>query len=193
MSSTRTGAPTRNRIAIAGWNSQASVWDAHSGRLIRRFIVPHAKHDHDPFDYSLTDPPAARLTPDGSSLLAPVADGRIIVWDVHSGKVERVIHISQQPVSLDLSPDGSEIAIAGSNHEIPIIELGTGNTIHILSGHDDSIATVEFSPDGQELVSASLDRTARVWDLGDGHPGWSLAGTRTRFTTQPSARTRVGW
>jgi hypothetical protein len=47
----------------------------------------------------------------------------------------------------------------------------TANTvelIRVLTGHTNSVISLDFSPDGQTLASGSYDKTAKLWRVGDG-------------------------
>lgn len=64
-----------------------------------------------------------------------------------------------------VSPDGTEVASAGSDGTIRIWELNTGRPVgEPFTGHDGAVWSVAFSPDGKMLVSAGNDHTVRRWD-----------------------------
>ena len=44
----------------------------------------------------------------------------------------------------------------------------TGERLHILTGHTDSINSVAFSPDGKTVVTGSRDKTACLWNATTG-------------------------
>ncbi|MEM6691439.1 MAG: c-type cytochrome domain-containing protein, partial [Planctomycetota bacterium] len=73
--------------------------------------------------------------------------------------------------ALDISPDGSRIAIAGY-HEVLILEAETGDVIHRLIGRSPRIAAVAFSSDGSRLaVSGGTSGEVgevQVWDIKSG-------------------------
>ncbi|TVQ86964.1 MAG: hypothetical protein EA400_11935 [Chromatiaceae bacterium] len=84
---------------------------------------------------------------------------------------------------LDLSPDGRTLAVAGSDGQAMLIELGAerarcrpGARLH---GHSALIYSIAFAPDGRALLTASMDKTARLWER-DGRPRAVLSGHQDR-------------
>jgi tetratricopeptide (TPR) repeat protein len=61
------------------------------------------------------------------------------------------------------SPDGRNIATAGSDHSARIWDAATGEPITPPLRHGSLVVYAAFSPSGRELVTASDDNTARVW------------------------------
>ncbi|MGH3545517.1 MAG: WD40 repeat domain-containing protein, partial [Mycobacteriales bacterium] len=65
------------------------------------------------------------------------------------------------------SPGGALLAVSrGPN--IEIVELASGNTLRVLSGHTGGVRGVAFSPDGTLLATASDDTTTRLWNPATG-------------------------
>lgn len=67
-----------------------------------------------------------------------------------------------------ISPDGTLVATAGTNHSIRLAALSNGSAVRHLLGHTDGIASIAFSPDGVSLASTADDRTLRLWDVSSG-------------------------
>ncbi len=69
--------------------------------------------------------------------------------------------------SLDISPDGKRIAVAGF-HEVVVIDADSGKTLSRLIGMSSRINTVRFSPDGKRIAVAGGTPAVRgelqVWD-----------------------------
>ena len=76
-------------------------------------------------------------------------------------------HIESPVITaISVSPNGDQIAAAGDDHVIRIVDLRTGKTQAALDGHLDWVQSVEFSPNGLQLASCGNDGTLRVWSLG---------------------------
>lgn len=61
------------------------------------------------------------------------------------------------------SPDGMQIASAGTDKKVRVWDAETGALIQVLERHNHDVKSVSFSKDGNKLVSGSLDMTAQVW------------------------------
>jgi WD40 repeat protein len=67
--------------------------------------------------------------------------------------------------ALDLSPDGSLLALGGEDWGIRILSTSSGKTLGVLRGHEKPIWGVAFSFDGRLLASVDRFGTAKIWDV----------------------------
>jgi WD40 repeat protein/DNA-binding XRE family transcriptional regulator len=66
------------------------------------------------------------------------------------------------------SPDGSQVAAAGTEHAIRIWLTASGRLLHALTGHAGIVWTLCHSPDGKLLASGGADSSVRLWDTQSG-------------------------
>ena len=74
----------------------------------------------------------------------------------HSGWVKSVVA---------MSPDGQTIVSGSGDNTIKVWNLDTGELLHTLEGHSDSVNSVAISPNGRTIVSGSEDETVKVWQV----------------------------
>ena len=159
-----TFSPDGTRLASAGEDNMARLWDPATGALLAT-CRGHASKVL-----------GAAFRPDGSRLVTTSADGTVRQWDVatgrqvgeppydrHSGEVATAVY----------SPDGQWIASAGTDRTIRVWRSAGGEDVAVLLGHTGSVTEVAFAPVGHRLASLSADRgrgwagddTVRVWDV----------------------------
>lgn len=141
-------------VASGGRDSSIRLWHTETGRLIRVF---------DGHTGSVRD---VAFTPDDTRLVS-AGDKRVIVWNVHTGEVERTLSGEHDVHASTVSPDGKQVATGGSN-AVHLYDLETGEKLWTATGHENSISDLGFSPDGKSLASASADGTVRIWSARSG-------------------------
>ena len=70
--------------------------------------------------------------------------------------------------SVAFSPDGQQILGGGSDDSATLWDKKTGNVLHVLTGHGDSVESAGFSHDGRIAITGSMDGTAAIWDTASG-------------------------
>jgi WD40 repeat protein len=127
----------------------ARLWDATSGREIRRF-------------QGQTDSVlAVAFSPDGRQVLTESADKTARLWEVATGKERRSFKGGSL---LAFSPYGKRILTGNLVGPMRLCEMITGKEIRTFDGG----CPAAFSPDGQNLVTASAGGLARLWDVNSG-------------------------
>jgi len=135
------------------------IYSASTGTLLRRLPGTRLMQ-------------AVELSADGSRLATADWDaGRgagkatVQIWNVRSWRRVRTITPLEgvQLSAVAFSPDGSELAIGGTDGTAGVWSVETGEQTLAFLGHTSAISAIAFRPGGDEVATASSDGTARVW------------------------------
>lgn len=106
------------------------------------------------------------IAPDGKTLCAGYADGRIFVWDLqkeNSPPIDSLDDHSGAVRQLAFSPDG-RFFLSGSEDKTAIVwETTSRQLIYRLRGHDQAVHSVAFTGDTHDLRTASTDGAVLRW------------------------------
>jgi WD40 repeat protein len=146
--------PDGNEIAVAGLN-EVTVWNSTNGLLSRRIAnLPERI-------LSLAWRTNGLAVAGGS----PGRAGEAVVVDPSSGRLQMsLLSASDSVPVVRFSPDGTRIAVGGTDGVIAIFDSLTGARLKVLPAHADWVMALDWSADAGRIVSASRDRTARVAD-----------------------------
>jgi WD40 repeat protein len=136
------------------------------------------------------------FTPDSRQLVSASIDKTIRVWDLETGKTERIIRGESGSEShgaihaMALSPDGKWVAVGGSLRgpqseygAIRLFDFASGRLAAVLPGHVDTVLSLAFSPDSRHLISGSggVDSGVTIWDVATRQPLRRLRDLRTSY------------
>jgi len=110
---------------------------------------------------------------DGKLLIAgggtPAQFGEVQIWDAKNGKLLRSARVTGDTVfGASLSPDGSKIAVGGTDNSVHMIETASGKELYKISNHENWVLATVFGIDSKRFVSASGDRAAKLIDAASG-------------------------
>lgn len=119
--------PDGARLACGGWPGRILLWDMdpargeNRGGILRPVVTLDAHED---------GVAAIAFTPDGRHLISTGGDRKVLLWDVHSGKmVRQITTLSESPAKrMALSPDGTVLAV-GRYLDGLILSARTGQTL----------------------------------------------------------------
>ena len=117
---------------------------------------------------------AIAFSPDGQTLAVGtrtnrIDGGKLQLWNFRRGVHETDLLGYEHPIgnpyiaTLMYSPDGKTLA-SGSNEDIRLYDIETGEERQILKGHTDVVQSIDYSPDGSLLASGGRDGTILIWD-----------------------------
>lgn len=128
-----------------------------------------------------------KFTRDGAMLLAGGGrggqSGRVVVWDVKSGK--RLFEIGKEYDSVlaaDISPDRSLVALGGPSKVLKVYSTSDGELVYDSKKHTEWVTAIEFSPDGVLLASGDRNGGLIVWEAPTGREFYDLRGHQTAIT-----------
>ena len=110
------------------------------------------------------------ISSDGLTVIGGGDDGLVRRWKFSPTAepwMDELIGHRGAVVALAFSPDESQIATAGADHEIRVWRLATKTSV--LCGGHAMVAPILSFDDENTVVSAGLDRTTRVCDLRSGY------------------------
>jgi WD40 repeat protein len=159
--------PDGKRLASAGPDGTAKVWDAKTGKEVLTFIGLKKGGIF-----------GVCFSPDGKRL-ALAGFGTMKVWDVKTRKEVLLLRGQNNGVaSVCFSRDGKRLASA-SNQTVKVWDAETGEEVLALKGPRDTVLSVCFSPDGKRLASAGFNQAVSVWDTDTGQEVFALKAHKT--------------
>ena len=137
------------------YNGVARLWDATSGKQVRRFE-------------SKLRISSVALSSDGHYVLAE-GGGGLQLWDATTGvgvfRADYPLYVTAAAIS----PDGLLVLAASDPfNAVHLWNIATSEEVLRLEAHSLTITSVACSPDDRYILTGSLDRTARLWDRKSG-------------------------
>ncbi len=166
--------PDGKLVATGSWDHSAKIWDAATGRAIRKLDSGHAGYIN-----------SVEFSPDGRYLLTASDDGTARLWDVETGRPSGAVlrgHTARI-LAATFSPDGKRILTVSGDKTARIWDRDSGETLKPLEGHQWAVLSGRFSPDGTQVITGSQDKTAKIWNCESGEVLHTLAGHTAAITS----------
>ncbi len=153
------------RLASAGQDGTARVWDATTGQE----TLTLGGNTNPIFGIA--------FSPDGNRLAASFGNspqnrnkpGQVKVWDTATGRETLTLKGHTNGVNgVAFSPDGKRLASASRDQTVKVWDTTSGQDVLTLRGHTLDVLSVAFSLDGKRLASSSYDGTVKLWDARTG-------------------------
>jgi WD40 repeat protein len=164
-------------VAVRGGGKQLAVGTADGGLTVLAFTGTELKPVGQTTAH-VSGTAAVAYSPAGAELATVGGDGLAKVWpllpDGGPGQPPRVFETGVKPAhpgatvalsAVAFSPDGRQLAAAGSDGVVHVWAASTGVEARALRGHTDWVTAVQFGPAADGILSAGVDRAARVFEL----------------------------
>jgi len=69
---------------------------------------------------------------------------------------------------VDFNPDGTQVCLGTSEHEVLVLDVQTSDVVNEFKGHSEPVITVAWDPKGEFVASASFDGSVKVWNVQSG-------------------------
>lgn len=177
--------PQGDRLAVGNSDGAVQIWkrsvwqqpstwnDPTTPGQFRRGRLPDAAY-------------TVSWSPDGDKLAATRYDGYVRVWDSNSGKLLKMLTISNQPNAVSWSPDGQLLASASDDGTVQLWDTGSYKNIRTLDGESQGgwAFAIPWSSDSRLIACSRDGNIVLVWDVQAGKILKVLDGqTRSIWTT----------
>jgi Tol biopolymer transport system component len=120
--------PNGKTVATGSWDWSVRLWDAHTGKLLRKLPT------------NAGGGMSVQFSPDGKVLAAvacnlPNGAGTILLWDPDTGKLIRRIHFSRAMACVGFSPDGKTLVTGCWDGTVRLWEVQTGDQRLAFTGY----------------------------------------------------------
>jgi len=156
------------QFAAAGRGNRIDVYHVPSGQLVARLTDPKlagAAGFTNAAHRDLVN--ALAFSPDGTTL-ASAGYREVKLWTRPRDVRKASFAASNAVQTLALSHNRKWLATVTTNNDIALWDAVSGQPGRLLSGHSNTVTSLNFSADGARLASASKDKTVRAWNVANG-------------------------
>ena len=171
--------PDGRTLASAHGDRSVRLWDVDTRELKRTLggSLTHGSLERRGHKHAAH---SVAFSPDGNILASGGRGGRVLLWDVNTGRLKQFMRRHAGAVwGIAFSPDGDTLAAATEGGYVYIYDVGNLKRVqrkHRLRAHPVRAWSVAFSPDGQFIASGGGDAFVRVWDHETGRIKKTLRG-----------------
>jgi WD40 repeat protein/uncharacterized caspase-like protein len=147
------------RLVLTGGDGGAVLWEAASGREIRRLAT----------DGGMVV--SVALSPDGKTALTGSLDTSVRLWDLETGReLKRFVGHTKAVAKVAFMPDGKSI-VSGATAEdstVRVWDIATGKELRRFGKKNSRLTSLAVSPDGGSILTGNSDTSVRLWDAATG-------------------------
>lgn len=154
--------PDGGRIATAGRDQTAKVWDAETGQELFNLS-----------DHTRTITSIA-FSPDGNMLATGGEDGFVILWNMETGGRLSVLNGNSAVRDLAFNPAGDRLATVNADQTVRIWSIKARDSLFKLFDHRVELTAVTYNPDGSRFATVGADSRVVIWNSDTGSPLTSI-------------------
>ena len=106
-----------------------------------------------------------QLTKDGKLLASADKGGGLRLWSTLEERCLGAVEFGKEILSIALSPDDSQLAIALIGGRVELLEFSTGRSLGAIRQGSTPVGSLSFTPDGKLLVCGLFDGQIELRDL----------------------------
>ena len=143
-------------VTASQHDRMATLWDMSSGQIVRQ--MEHGTNSGD-YIYAVAFSPDGRyFGTGGEDRDRRLSSGKMVLWDVNSGRKVREQEFADEVEAIIFSPDGQHLVSITkprlSTNRMFLWRIGSNQRLYYdLNGSSDTADAIAFSPDGKYIVA----------------------------------------
>jgi WD40 repeat protein len=143
--------PDSKFVATGGYGTEAKLWDAKTGKLVRTFAAGR--------EGGLT----IAFSPNGKLLAVGNRNGQTRLYETATGQLLHTLP-KRWSHELKFSPNGRVLAVAYVKGQVALWDVAKGVLLHEKETGAREVYTLDWSPAGDVLATAGLHGKIILWD-----------------------------
>ena len=155
-------------VISASIDKTLKLWDINTGNVVHTFQDNEEYETNDNRKYSIPVNFVAVIN-ENKNLISASEDGRLLVWNLCNGKLEKcILAHDKNIINLKVLP-GNKIISTSEDKTIKIWDTSNYSLIYSFNEHRDIVKDIVTTNNYKYAISGSYDKTLKVWDLQNGN------------------------